>query len=54
MSGLETIDALAEKDIELIDAQAIVVLGGVRRTAAPEYGGDTLKGIALQRVHYAA
>lgn len=54
MEGLETIDALSEKDIELTGAQAIVVLGGGRRTAAPEYGGDTLNTVTLERVRYAA
>lgn len=54
MAGLETIEALTERDIETTDAQAIVVLGGGRRTAAPEYSSDTLKALALQRVRYAA
>jgi uncharacterized SAM-binding protein YcdF (DUF218 family) len=35
-------------------ADAIVVLGGGRRTAAAEYGGDTLNGISLERLRYAA
>lgn len=33
---------------------AIVVLGGGRRTRAPEYGGDTLNTYSLERLRYAA
>ena len=39
---------------QLQAADAIVVLGGGRRIAATEYGGDTLKGISLERLRYAA
>ncbi len=35
-------------------AQAIVVLGGGRYRAAPEYGGDTVGDVSLTRVRYAA
>jgi len=35
-------------------AGAIVVLAGGRRTAEAEYGGDTLNGISLERLRYAA
>jgi len=35
-------------------AQAIVVLGGGVRRAAPEYGGDTLGRLTLERVRYGA
>lgn len=35
-------------------AQAILVLGAGRNTGAPEYGGDTVDGISLQRIRYAA
>jgi uncharacterized SAM-binding protein YcdF (DUF218 family) len=35
-------------------ADAIVVLGGGRLTDAAEYGGDTLNGISLERLRYAA
>jgi len=35
-------------------AQAIVVLGGGMRRAAPEYGGDTLNCLSLERVRYGA
>lgn len=38
----------------LASADAIVVLGGGRRLNSPEYGGDTLNGISLERVRYAA
>ena len=35
-------------------ADAIVILGGGRRIDAGEYGGDTLNGISLERLRYAA
>jgi uncharacterized SAM-binding protein YcdF (DUF218 family) len=35
-------------------AQAIVILGGGVRTGAPEYGGDTLARLTLERVRYGA
>jgi len=38
----------------LPQAQAIVVLGASRYTDAPEYGGDTLAGLGLERLRYAA
>jgi uncharacterized SAM-binding protein YcdF (DUF218 family) len=39
---------------DLKAADAIVVLGGGRRLAAAEYGGDTLNGLSLERLRYAA
>ena len=39
---------------QLQTAEAIVVLGGGRRLAAAEYGGDTLNSISLERLRYAA
>ncbi|OYY58524.1 MAG: hypothetical protein B7Y50_12855 [Hydrogenophilales bacterium 28-61-11] len=36
------------------EADAIVILGGGRRIDAGEYGGDTLNGISLERLRYAA
>lgn len=39
---------------QLQAADAIVVLGGGRHLDAAEYGGDTLKGISLERLRYAA
>ena len=35
-------------------AQAIVILGGGTRRDAPEYGGDTLATLTLERVRYGA
>lgn len=35
-------------------AEAIVVLGGGRRLGAAEYGSDTLNGLSLERLRYAA
>jgi uncharacterized SAM-binding protein YcdF (DUF218 family) len=37
-----------------LKADAIVVLGGGRRIGAAEYSGDTLNGISLERLRYAA
>jgi uncharacterized SAM-binding protein YcdF (DUF218 family) len=39
---------------DLQTADAIVVLGGGRRTDAAEYGGDTLNDLSLARLRYAA
>jgi uncharacterized SAM-binding protein YcdF (DUF218 family) len=36
------------------EAQAIVILGGGIRHNAPDYGGDTLGGLTLERVRYGA
>jgi uncharacterized SAM-binding protein YcdF (DUF218 family) len=36
------------------EAQAIVILGGGTRRGAPEYGGDTLGQLTLERVRYGA
>jgi uncharacterized SAM-binding protein YcdF (DUF218 family) len=36
------------------EAQAIVILGGGTRRSAPEYGGDTLGQLTLERVRYGA
>lgn len=36
------------------EAQAIVILGGGTRRDAPEYGGDTLGRLSLERVRYGA
>lgn len=51
--------AVLEDDVKPLpaqgwDAQAIVVLGGGRLPAAPEYGGDTVNATTLQRLRYAA
>ena len=39
---------------QLQTADAIVVLGGGRRTDEAEYGGDTLNSLSLERLRYAA
>lgn len=41
-------------DASVAGAQAIVVLGGGRSRAAPEWGGATLNSATLQRVRYGA
>ncbi|MFM9912700.1 MAG: YdcF family protein [Methylophilaceae bacterium] len=40
--------------LQSTDAQAIVLLGAGRYFNAPEYGGDTIGGYALERTRYAA
>lgn len=54
MKKLEYIPAVTERQIETTEARAIVVLGGGRREAAPEYGGDTVSSSTLERLRYAA
>lgn len=39
---------------QLARAQAIVILGGGNNFAAPEYGGDTVKDMTLERLRYGA
>jgi len=53
-SGLETYPALSADQAKQSGAQAILMLGGGRYSAAPEYGGDTLNALTLERVRYAA
>ncbi|RMG33348.1 MAG: hypothetical protein D6720_11630 [Gammaproteobacteria bacterium] len=51
---LEPYPALAPDRLKNIEAQAFVVLAAGRHTGAPEYGGDTVGAISLQRARYAA
>ncbi|HUN93221.1 MAG TPA: YdcF family protein [Burkholderiaceae bacterium] len=37
-----------------VDATAIVLLGGGRNRGAPEWGGETVKAVTLERTRYAA
>lgn len=46
--------ALPPDRIQRLDAGAIVVLGAGRYAGAPEYGGDTVSRLALERLRYAA
>ncbi|MEW6118458.1 MAG: YdcF family protein [Pseudomonadota bacterium] len=52
LKTLEISTPLSHQDLETADA--IVVLGGGRRIGAAEYGSDTLNGISLERLRYAA
>ena len=54
MAPLEPYTALTEADLHRSTAQAIVVLAAGRYTGAPEYGGDSIGPISLQRARYAA
>jgi len=52
LGRLETYPPLALTDAK--SAQAIVILGGGTRRHAPEYGGETLGHLTLERVRYGA
>lgn len=52
MGTLEIHPPISGKD--LANAQAIVILGGGLYLDAPEYGGDNLRGRALERIRYGA
>jgi uncharacterized SAM-binding protein YcdF (DUF218 family) len=52
LKSLEISAPLDPTRLRAVDA--IVVLGGGRRLDAAEYGGDTLKGLSLERLRYAA
>lgn len=54
MAEVETFPALSPKEILDSRAEAIVVLGGGRRDDAAEFEGDTVNGILLERLRYAA
>jgi uncharacterized SAM-binding protein YcdF (DUF218 family) len=47
-------DTLPLDPARAVSAQAIVILGGGVRTGAPEYGGDTVARLTLERVRYGA
>lgn len=52
LRGLETASPLAEA--ELRQADAIVILGGGMRKHAPEFGGETVNRLTLERLRYGA
>jgi len=56
VNTLQTYPAVPEKDLKTAvkDVDAIVVLAGARRSAAEEFGDDTLSTFSLERVRYAA
>ena len=52
---MHSLNLPAPFDRELaVGAQAVVILGGGTRRDAPEYGGDTLATLTLERVRYGA
>lgn len=51
---LQWFEPVAADPLRDTSAQAIVVLGGGKYYAAPEYGGDTISEAALVRLRYAA
>jgi uncharacterized SAM-binding protein YcdF (DUF218 family) len=52
LKSLEISGPVSEAQLQTSDA--IVVLGGGRRFAEAEYGGDTLNSLSLERLRYAA
>jgi uncharacterized SAM-binding protein YcdF (DUF218 family) len=54
MAPLEHTAVLSDSNPRLADRQAIVVLGGGRRSHAPEYGGETVSALTLERLRYGA
>ncbi len=54
MAGLERYIFLTPEEVTASKAEAIVVLCGGRYQGAPEYGGDTIRGLSLERMRYAA
>jgi uncharacterized SAM-binding protein YcdF (DUF218 family) len=53
-AGLEIYPAVDPAALEEPAAQVIVALGAGRYGSAPEYGGDTVNGLTLERLRYAA
>ncbi|MCP4126361.1 MAG: YdcF family protein [Gammaproteobacteria bacterium] len=54
IAGLERHIFVTPEEITSSKAEAILVLAGGRYQDAPEYGGDTIKGMSLERARYAA
>jgi uncharacterized SAM-binding protein YcdF (DUF218 family) len=51
----ELVDTAPTLDLgRATDAKAVVILGGGMRRGAPEFGGDTLSSLTLERVRYGA
>lgn len=49
---VETYPALSAEQVKSTNAQAIVILSAGWETAAPEYGGDTVDKLTLERLRY--
>ena len=54
VNGISRYPPLSEAALNDSSVQAIVVLAGGRNSPAPEYGGDTVSALTLQRVRYGA
>lgn len=54
MASLESYPALSVHELQREGIDAIVVLGGGRYSDAPEYRGDTVSRITLERLRYGA
>lgn len=54
IGALQVYGPASPADIAAFRAQAIVVLSAGRRSTAPEFGGETVDGLTLERIRYAA
>ncbi len=54
MGSLEVYPALSANDLQTPRVQAIVILAAGRYAAAPEYDGDTVSTLTLERLRYGA
>ena len=54
VAPLERVGSVTREVLADFDAEAIVVLGGGRRSNAPEYGGETVSPATLERIRYGA
>jgi uncharacterized SAM-binding protein YcdF (DUF218 family) len=54
MRSLEKYPPLASDNLSTLRADAIVILAGGRLHNQPEYGGDTVSAVTLQRIRYGA
>ena len=54
LDGLQWYPALSKEEVAEPSAEAIVVLSAGRRRNSPEYGGETVDSLTLERIRYAA
>ena len=54
LNTMEYIPALSRKQLNSVNAQAIIILGGGSYLNAPEYEKDTVSTVTLERIRYGA
>ena len=54
LDGLQWYPALSKEEVAEPSAEGIVVLSAGRRRNSPEYGGETVDSLTLERIRYAA